>query len=183
MNCNHSKTYRSRYKAYTNGHNKAGYGSDIFEKNCYNKPENSCKLGGECSKDNDCCSNECIKINDMIGECVSLQPQNYNFNTLNETTYNMLYILGRPALTSCKDGSVNKDGKIYCPSSDEYTDSENCPMYKQCDCTNSNNCEECVKTQCMKNYDCTALCLSRAGKLPVLDKNSNVMSACKSCES
>ena len=30
------KPYNNVYNAYTNGTNKAGYATDVFEKNCYN---------------------------------------------------------------------------------------------------------------------------------------------------
>jgi len=145
MNCDHSKTYRSMYKAYTNGTNPAGYAADIFEKKYINR------------------------------------PQHYNFNTLNETTHNNLITLGRPPLISCKDGSKednSKNNKIYCPSVDKYLSEYECPMYKACDCKNSKNCRECVKAKCMRNYECSPLCLSRAGGLII----NNNQSACNKCE-
>ena len=181
MNCDHSKTYRSMYKAYTNGTNPSGYAADVFEKNCINKPDNSCINKGICTNENKCCSDECIrKLNDIMGECNPLLPQNYNFNTLNETTDNDLITLDRPPLISCKDGSKEGD-KIYCPPMDKYIDAnvfENkCKMYKQCNCKDSKNCRECVKANCVKNYECAPLCLSRAGGLMIKNK-----SACERCK-
>lgn len=104
----------------------------------------------------------------------------YKFNTLNETFNNKLFMLGRPALISCKDGSKDgsKDDKIYCPSVDEYVAEYECPMYKACNCKNSKNCRKCIKTKCMKNHDCDVLCASRAGGLPVFGKQT----ACSRCK-
>ena len=53
------KPYNNMYNAYTNGNNKAGYATDVFEKNCKNA---------------------------------------HHFNTLKETSNNIIYILKRPAL-------------------------------------------------------------------------------------
>ena len=86
MNCDHSKTYRSMYKAYTNGTNPSGYAADVFEKNCIDKPDKPCENTGTCTNEKECCSNKCIRNSKLLyGECEPLSPQNYNFNTLNET--------------------------------------------------------------------------------------------------